>query len=477
MFSSRVASFIILQRNFCSLGHRRYHVRVLCSRHLRPGVVGTSAIQHLSASSTSSLYGSRFLSVATTSSVLGGKDACWESMNETTRKLADAILSKDGNDEHSDFTKPKIKGSFSKRYALSKAITLMESKHPQRKQQGDFLLTYLLLSQHDDDDISSTSTVGVKNKNNINQHPPPEDNNTTPTTIPKTLRVGFAGPPGAGKSSLMEAFGMYVLNDQNHDSDSNIHLAVVCIDPSSGVSGGSILGDKTRMTELSRHDRAYVRPSSNSGVLGGLSAYTDDVVTTLSVAGYPYVFVETVGLGQSEVEVFESVDILVLLLPPGGGDELQGVKKGIVERAHILAVTKADGRFLESAKATASDYRNAIRVLQQSNTSTNEESWQPRILLTSSVTKDGLHTLWQTIQDCRTHLIQSGKWETKRKEQARYWMWKQFTRMMQHRMQQDQDFGRRAEHLESELLKGHVTPRVAAQELLDSLFERMGQSK
>jgi LAO/AO transport system kinase len=352
-------------------------------------------------------------------------------MNPTTQRLAETILSKDSDNKDN---------WLAKRYALSQAITLMESKNVTRKQQGDYLLTHLL-SQHDD---------------------------TASTNIPKTLRVGFAGPPGAGKSSLLEAFGMYLLNE-----DPALHLAVVCIDPSSGISGGSILGDKTRMTDLSRQERAYVRPSSNAGVLGGLSAYTDDVVTTLGAAGYPLVLVETVGLGQSEIEVFESVDILVLLLPPGGGDELQGVKKGIVEMANILAVTKADGKLLETAKGTASDYKGAIRVLQQSNSSSNDQSWKPRVLLTSSVTKDGLDKLWQSIQECRTHLIQSGKWENKRKLQAKYWMWKQFTRMMQHRMQQDPELAEQANRLESEMLKGHLTPRVAAQELLDSLFGRM----
>ena len=366
----------------------------------------------------------------------------------------------------------------SKRYALSKAITLMESKNPQRKQQGDYLLTYLLSQRpheehttkgiHDDGTDSSQDDVR------------PPVTTTRRSTIPKTLRVGFAGPPGAGKSTLLEAFGMYLLQN-----DPTLHLAVVCIDPSSGISGGSILGDKTRMTELSRQERAYVRPSSNSGVLGGLSAYTDDVVTTLAVAGYPLVLVETVGLGQSEMEVIESVDVLVLLLPPGGGDELQGVKKGIVEMAHILAVTKADGKLLETAMSTQSDYKGAIRVLQQSNSSSSNvvhknhdqqqqlPPWRPRVLLTSAVTKDGLDELWQSIQDYRSHLIQSGQWEIKRKQQARYWMWKQFTGLMQTRLKQDRELGQQADHLESELLQGHFTPRVAAQELLDGVFGRM----
>jgi len=360
-------------------------------------------------------------------------------MTPTTQKLAETIVS-NGTNHHHD-----MNDNFwlQKRVALSRAITLMESKNHDKKQQGDYLLTYLL-SQRD---------------------------TTPPTNLSTTLRVGFAGPPGAGKSSLLEAFGMYLL-----EQDPTLQLAVVCIDPSSGISGGSILGDKTRMTDLSRQDRAYVRPSSNAGVLGGLSAYTDDVVTTLGAAGYPLILVETVGLGQSEIEVFESVDVLVLLLPPGGGDELQGVKKGIVEMANILAVTKADGSLLETAKATAADYRGAINVLQQSNSSGGKDKasiWKPRVLLTSSYTKDGLDQLWQSIQDYRNHLEKSGKWQAKRQKQAKYWMWKQFTRMMQQRMQDDPILAEQANLLESELLLGHLTPRVAAQELLDSLFRRI----
>ena len=345
----------------------------------------------------------------------------------------------------------------------------MESKNPQRKQQGDYLLTHLLSQQQQQQQVRShgeraddLSTLATQGRN----------------PVPTTLRVGFAGPPGAGKSTLLEAFGMYLLED-----DPTLHLAVVCIDPSSGISGGSLLGDKTRMTELSRHERAYVRPSSNSGVLGGLSAYTDDVVTTLGAAGYPLVLVETVGLGQSEMEVFQSVDVLVLLLPPGGGDELQGVKKGIVEMANILAVTKADGKLLETAQSTQSDYKGAIQVLQQSSSSSSSSRnanntkerfyWRPRVLLTSAVTKDGLDELWQGIQDYRRHLIESGQWEKKRRQQARYWMWKQFTGMMQTRMKQDPKLRQQADLLEAKLLQGHLTPRVAAQELLDGLFGRM----
>jgi LAO/AO transport system kinase len=357
-------------------------------------------------------------------------------MSEFTRDLALSITSNDG--------------PLNRRVALSRAITLMESKNLQKKQQADYLLTHLLSQPR-------------------------------PKGQPPTLRIGIAGPPGAGKSSLVEAFGMYLLQKEeepNKNKNKNTNdlqqqqqqqsLAVVCIDPSSGISGGSILGDKTRMTELSRQERAYVRPSANSGVLGGLAAYTDDVVTTLSAAGYPLVLVETVGLGQSEIEVAQSVDILILLLPPGGGDQLQGVKKGIIELAHIFAVTKADGNLLAAARSTAADYRGAISILQQNNR--QESVWKPPVLLTSAKTREGLDELWTAIQDYREHLVTTGTFERRRQEQAKYWMWKQFTRMMQDRMRQDPKLAEAARQLESKVLQGHLTPRVAAQELLEDVF-------
>jgi LAO/AO transport system kinase len=186
------------------------------------------------------------------------------------------------------------------------------------------------------------------------------------------------------------------------------------------------------------------------------------------------VLVETVGLGQSEIEVAQSVDVLVLLLPPTGGDELQGVKKGIVEMAHILAVTKADGDLEAAAVRTATDYSGALRVLQSASSSGsgNEGSvWKPPVLLTSSVSKRGLDDLWKAILRYKAFLVETGNWEKNRHRQARYWMWKQFTRMMQIRMQQDPVLAQRASQLETQMLAGRLTPRVAAQELLDSVYQ------
>lgn len=399
---------------------------------------------------------------------MSSRQLLWEEMSAETRKLARSIVSHrsdiygdgnfDGIDTGGDVDKRSDQREVHPRVAISRAITLMESKHPYKKKQGDLLLTYLL---------SLPSSVPKLPQNN--------KENPDPTSIPMdTLRVGFAGPPGAGKSSMMEAFGMKLLNE-----NSDLKLAVVCVDPSSTKSGGSILGDKTRMTELSRQvDRALVRPSSNSGILGGLAAYTDDVVRLLGCAGYPLVFVETVGLGQSEIEVAQSVDVMVLLIPPSGGDELQGVKKGIVEIANILVVTKTDGALEGAARQTAADYQSALRVLHQSSSSSISSTcddgqrgmWMPPVVKTSSVTELGLDNLWHAILRYQDHLVQSREWEEQRRRQAKYWMWKQFSRSMQMKMQEDPVLREKANQLERKMLDGFLTPRVAAEILMDEVF-------
>jgi LAO/AO transport system kinase len=404
-------------------------------------------------------------------------------MTPSTQQLAYTIQ-RSTTANHGESFKPLIDQTYFKdmhpRVAVSRAITLMESKLLHKKKQGDILLTYLLSLQQSTSPTSlppsffSSMSSSANERDNLNQG----STGSSPASF-ATLRVGLAGPPGAGKSTMTEAFGMYLLKN-----NPELKLAVVCIDPSSNISGGSILGDKTRMVELSRHDRAMIRPSCTAGVLGGLAAYTDDVVRLLGCAGYPLVLVETVGLGQSEIEVSESVDVLVLAVPPSGGDQLQGVKKGIVEMANILVVTKADGDLEPAANRTASDYSGALRVLQQisGNIRAGDDKgknlvWKPPVLLTSAITLRGLDDLWKAILDYRTYLLKSGTWDKKRHRQAKYWMWKQFTRMMQVKMQQDPQLASMARHLESQLLNGYLTPRVAAQELLDGFFQHAQQTK
>jgi LAO/AO transport system kinase len=276
---------------------------------------------------------------------------------------------------------------------------------------------------------------------------------------------------GAGKSTFIETFGTYILNPKEHEKEQNTFhpnkLAVVCIDPSSTVTGGSILGDKTRMYNLARHERAYVRPSSNGGTFGGLSAYTHDVVSLCQAADYELVLVESVGLGQSEVEIAESVDMLILLVPPGGGDELQGVKKGIMEVADMLIVNKADGTLLPAARHTASDYRGAMQF-QRPRT----PGWKTPVLLASAYTGEGVDKVWNKIQEFRNLLIDTGELQEKRKRQSHYWAWKHLKDLITKQTREDPELRQTAERMERALDAGAITPRVAAAQLLDSLIRK-----
>ena len=361
-------------------------------------------------------------------------------MSYPTQQLADQLISDDPT---------KI---WKRRQALSKAITLAESRAPDKQQEAAYLLTHLL--EH-------------KNR-------------------PSSFRLGIAGAPGAGKSTFIECFGKYLLglrednatkktsNDATNTTDSSLwtpsQLAVVCVDPSSVATGGSILGDKTRMTELSRHSRAYVRPAPAAGALGGLAAYTDDVVRLCQTAGYDLVLVETVGLGQSEIEVAESVDMLLLLVPPGGGDDLQGVKKGIIEVADMLLVTKADGSLMSTAKHTAADYRGAMQFVR---TTGRPEGWErPPVLMVSSVTGDGVAKVWEHVCRYRQEMMESGLLYAKRRKQGRYWMWRNFQNLVQERTKNDPDLKQLALELQERLDSGRMTPRVAAKDLLESLVSK-----
>lgn len=352
-------------------------------------------------------------------------------MTEFTQHLLDEITLKEENSQT----------RFRKRLALARAITLVESKNATHRQQADLLLTSLLA-------------------NSCN-------NNSS------TFRLGIAGPPGAGKSTWIETFGTMllsgVLKEKQKDDTNTISfdpskLAVVCVDPSSTVTGGSILGDKTRMLELSRHERAYIRPSSNGGTFGGLSAYTHDVVSLCQAASYELVIVESVGLGQSEVEIAQSVDMLILIVPPGGGDELQGVKKGIMEVADILIVNKADGSLLQAARSTASEYRAAVNFLRP-----RMEGWSTPVLLTSAYTGKGVDKVWQKILQFRTKMVEMGELQEKRKRQSRYWMWKNLQNLISQQTKNDAVLRKTAEAMERALDGGAITPRVAAARLLDSL--------
>lgn len=296
-----------------------------------------------------------------------------------------------------------------------------------------------------------------------------------------------SGAPGAGKSTFIEALGAFLLNrDESTSPQSDASLwypktvSVVCVDPTSSRSGGSILGDKTRMQTLSSglyEGRSYVRPApSGAGTLGGLSTYTHDVVTLCQVSGFELVVVETVGVGQSEVEVEQAVDMLLLLVPPAGGDDLQGVKKGIVEVSDLVVVTKADGHLLPAAKQTAADYLRAMPYVRSFyNHADVLPGWeQPKLVLVSSSSGEGFDKVWELVSKFRQQLVDSHRLEEKRAKQDKYWMWKNLQYLVRLQLQQDPHLNERSQKLQDQLSEGRTTPRVAAAQLLE-LYQHPSQ--
>jgi LAO/AO transport system kinase len=261
------------------------------------------------------------------------------------------------------------------RRALAKAITLIESRRPDQVQLGHEVVQALL----------------------------PHSG--------ASIRLGITGPPGVGKSTFIEALGLE-LTGQGH------RLAVLAIDPSSPVSGGSILGDKTRMAELAKQERAFIRPSPSGGTLGGVAHRTRETLLICEAAGFDAVVVETVGVGQSEAEVASMVDFFALLVQPGAGDELQGIKKGALELADALVVTKADGASLELAMRTQAEYAHAMELLRPTL-----EEWRPPVLRCSSRSGEGIVELWDRVLEHRRILSEAGRLEARRRAQTRAWFW------------------------------------------------------
>ena len=226
----------------------------------------------------------------------------------------------------------------------------------------------------------------------------------------QSIRIGISGPPGVGKSTFIEAIGHSVLENDER-------LAILAIDPSSSISGGSILGDKTRMESLSRNENTFIRPSPSGGNLGGVHRSTRESVSVLEAAGYSVILIETVGVGQAETEVFEMTDIFLVLLSPGGGDELQGIKRGIIELADILVVNKADGNLEATSKSTVLDYKNALKLLKP-----RIQGWAIPVLACSALEKNGIDQIWDKVNNLKDHLVKTGQLEKKRLEQRKIWL-------------------------------------------------------
>lgn len=278
--------------------------------------------------------------------------------------------------------------------------------------------------------------------------------------LPRTgggVRVGITGVPGAGKSTFIDALGT-MLVERGHK------VAVLAVDPSSDRSGGSILGDKTRMARLARDERAFIRPSPSQGALGGVARKTREAILVCEAAGYDVVLVETVGVGQSETAVASMVDCFLLLLLPNAGDELQGIKRGILELADLVAVNKADGVLAEAAQRARAQYTTALAYLAP-----ERAGWRPEVCCVSGLEGTGIAELWERVQVHRSTLIAAGELARLRADQSVRWMWAAVDAELRSRLTSSPAVQEKARLLEAQVRAGVVPPTGAAIEILREL--------
>lgn len=272
----------------------------------------------------------------------------------------------------------------------------------------------------------------------------------------KSIRIGITGVPGVGKSTFIEAFGLYLIEQGKR-------VAVLAVDPSSPVAGGSILGDKTRMEELSRRDEAYIRPSPSEGNLGGVAQKTRETMLLCEAAGYDVILVETVGVGQSEYQVAGMVDFFMVLMLPGGGDELQGIKKGIMELADALVINKADGESETLATMTQRQYTSAMNLLRHNT------FWTPQVMRCSALKSINIDTVWGMVLDYYFQALEKSSFHEKRAQQNRDWMHQLVNEMLQLTLTQNEDVKRMLPALEAAVQNATMTPYTAARKIIQAL--------
>ncbi len=301
---------------------------------------------------------------------------------------------------------------------ISKAITLIESNNPAHNREAQDVLKAI--------------------------------NNLTGNSV----RVGITGPPGAGKSTFIEALGMFLVNN-------GFKVAVLAVDPSSTVTKGSILGDKTRMEMLSREANAFIRPSPSGGSLGGVAKKTRETIQVCEAAGYDVILIETVGVGQSETTVRSMVDLFMLMLLPGSGDELQGIKKGVVELADLLVINKADGDYKVRANITKNAYENALYLLQPAT-----EGWKTKVQTCSALKNIDIDAIWSTVNEFMINTKDSGVFEKRRKEQVLEWVYSMIEDNLKSMFFLNSDVKENLPSIKKQVMAGEMTPALAVEELL-----------
>jgi LAO/AO transport system kinase len=307
------------------------------------------------------------------------------------------------------------------RATLARAITLIESKRADHRQSAHLLVQELL-----------------------------------PATS-KAVRLGITGAPGSGKSTTIDALGTYLTGQGRK-------VAVLAVDPSSTRTGGSILGDKTRMARLASDPNAFIRPSPTSGTLGGVAAKTRETMLICEAAGYDVVVVETVGIGQSETTVADMTDFFLALMLPGAGDELQGLKKGVVELADMIAVNKADGDNIARAKLAAGEYRAALNILAP-----RSPSWSPPVVTFSALTGNGIPELWREVLAHRDKMTAAGELGQRRREQQVKWMWTLLEERLTARLRGDPAVRAKLRQAEAAVAAGRLAPTLAAEQIAQLL--------
>jgi len=306
------------------------------------------------------------------------------------------------------------------RAVLGRAITLVESNHPDHRRQASELLERLL------PDTGSAH------------------------------RIGISGVPGVGKSTFIEALGGRLI-ERGH------RVAVLAVDPSSSLTRGSILGDKTRMERLAASDAAFVRPSPTGGSLGGVARKTRETMLVCEAAGFDVVLVETVGVGQSETMVAGMVDLFLVLMLAGAGDELQGIKRGILELADVIAINKADGDNRVHAERDRAELERALQILRPAR---DADGWTPRVVTASGLTGDGLDQIWEIVTEHRQLLEASGRFDDRRRRQGLQWMWTLVDEGLRAAAREDSEAAELIPRLEADVLEGRITATTAAERIL-----------
>ena len=275
-----------------------------------------------------------------------------------------------------------------------------------------------------------------------------------------SIRLGISGPPGVGKSTFIEVFGLYAIEHGRR-------VAVLAVDPTSKISGGSILGDKTRMSDLAKRREAFIRPSPAGNTLGGVARRTREAILLCEAAGFDLVIVETVGVGQSETAVAEMTDMFLLLLAPAGGDDLQGVKRGVMELADLIIVNKADGDLLAQAKRTQADYANAMRLMAPAH-----KGWLPEALVVSSIRAEGLEDIWRQVIDFRDLMTKSGEWHRQRRRQVNDWLHHELSENLLAALRSDPEVAQDLARAEKRVAAGKASPVSAARTVLARFLGR-----